>query len=232
VTLRVAVIEDNPSYRQSLETLFAHAPGFALAASYGSADAALDEVEKGQRRGSDLDWNIVVMDLDLPGTGGIEATRRFKADFPDLPIVVLTVFEEPTTILEAIIAGADGYLLKKSNARELTSQLLMIASGGSPLTAGVARTVLSLLRAKTGKGLASKSLPGRGDSSRPTRLDLTDREQAVLQCLVRGLSYKQCAEHLNISIDTVRTHIRAVYKKLQVHSVAEAVARAIRERLV
>ena len=225
--LRVAVIEDNPSYRHSLETLFAHAPGFALAASYGSADAALDEVDKAQRWGSDLGWNIVVMDLDLPGTGGIEATRKLKAEFPELPVVVLTVFEEPSTILEAISAGADGYLLKKSNARELTSQLLMIASGGSPLTAGVARTVLSLLRARS-----SKRLPKDAESGAPVRLDLTDREQEVLQCLVRGLSYKQCADHLNISLDTVRTHIRAVYKKLQVHNVAEAVARAIREKLV
>jgi two-component system nitrate/nitrite response regulator NarL len=226
VDLKVAVIEDNPHYRQSLETLFKHAPGFALAGSYGSADAALDEMERLQRRGREPDWGIVVMDLGLPGTGGVEATRRLKRELPHLPVVVFTVFEEPETILAAICAGADGYLLKRSNAQELTSQLRLIAQGGAALTAGVARAVLSMLRATSAGAMPAVS------PRAPAALDLTEREQDVLRCLVQGLSYKQTAEHLRISLDTVRTHIRAVYKKLQVHSVAEAVARAVREKLV
>lgn len=226
VDLNVAVIEDDPRYRQSLEALFGHAPGFKLAGSYGSAEAALEELDKNLRWGRDPGWNIVIMDLNLPGMSGIEATRQLKKSVPHIPVVVLTVFEEPTTILEAITGGADGYLLKKTNVSELLSQLRMIASGGAPLTSGVARTVLALLRATT-------NVSGGGTSSAsPGRLDLTEREQEVLQALVRGLSYKQVADHLRISLDTVRSHIRAVYKKLQVHSVAEAVARAIRERLV
>lgn len=226
MNLRVAVVEDNSSYRHSLETLFGHAPGFVLTGSYGSADAALDAADKALRMNGEPPWNVVLMDLDLPGTGGLEATRRLKRQAPQLAIVILTVFEEPATILEAISAGADGYLLKKTTATELLSQLRAISSGGSPLTAGVARTLLQLLRA-TGQGT-------RGDdkSSAPGKLELTEREHEVLQCLVRGQSYQQCANELKISLDTVRTHIRAVYKKLQVHSVAEAVARAIREKLV
>ena len=224
--LNVAIIEDNPQYRHSLEALFTHASGFSLAKTYGSAEAALDEVEKISRWGNDLDWHVVLMDLELPGINGIEATRRLKKNFPQLAIVVLTVFEEPTTILEAISAGADGYLLKRTTAPELLSQLRTIVSGGAPLTAIVARKVLDLLRVN------DKGTPRKASSSGPAKLDLTEREQEVLQCLVRGLSYKQCADHLGISVDTVRTHIRAVYKKLQVHSVAEAVARAIREKLV
>jgi DNA-binding NarL/FixJ family response regulator len=226
VDLKVAVIEDNPVYRHSLETLFSHAPGFALAGSYGSADAALDEAEKTIRWGGEPQWNLVLMDIELPGTGGIEATRRLKKQSPNLAIVILTVFEEPTTILEAISAGADGYLLKKSSANELLTQLRAIASGGSPLTAGVARTLLAVLRA------TGETSTYTDKQASPGRLQLTEREQEVLQCLVRGQSYKQCGEHLGISLDTVRTHIRAVYKKLQVHSVGEAVARAIREKLV
>jgi DNA-binding NarL/FixJ family response regulator len=226
VNLRVAVIEDNPTYRHSLETLLAHAPGFALAGSYGSADAALEEFDKSSRWGNDENWNVVLMDLELPGTGGIEATRRLKHQSPNLAIVILTVFEEPTTILEAISAGADGYLLKKSNANELLTQLRAIAAGGSPLTAAVARTVLGFVRT-TGQNSSNAN-----KSASPGRLELTEREHEVLQCLVRGQSYKQCADALNISLDTVRTHIRSIYKKLQVHSVAEAVARAIREKLV
>lgn len=223
--LRVAIVEDNPVYRHSLEALFSHADGFGLAATFGSADAALDQIERDHNSNEVSDWDLVLMDLDLPGTNGIEATRRLKRRWPNLAIVILTVFEEPTTILEAISAGADGYLLKKSSATEMLTQLRSIANGGSPLTAGVARTLLALLRT-TGMKQAGR------DTVSPGRLELTEREQEVLQCLVRGQSYKQCAEHLGISLDTVRTHIRAVYKKLQVHSVAEAVARAIREKLV
>ena len=223
--LNVAIVEDNTRYRHSLETLFSHKDGFTLAKSFGSAEAALDEIEKNERWGRELDWNVVLMDLELPGISGIEATRRLKKNFPELSVVVLTVFEEPTTILEAISAGADGYLLKRTTAPELLSQLKAIVSGGAPLTAVVARKVLELLRVN------DKSVI-RSANNGPAKLDLTEREQEVLQCLVRGLSYKQCAEQLGISLDTVRTHIRAVYKKLQVHSVSEAVARAIREKLV
>ena len=223
--LRIVVIEDDPRYRQSLEALFGHAQGFKLAGSFGSAEAALDELEKNLRWGRDPGWNMVLMDLNLPGISGIAATRRLKRSVPDMPVVVLTVFEEPTTILEAITGGADGYLLKKTRVSELLSQLRMIAAGGAPLTSGVARTVLALLR-------SNAKATGDTDTGSPAKLDLTPREQEVLQSLVRGLSYKQVSDQLGISLDTVRTHIRAVYKKLQVHSVAEAVARAIREKLV
>lgn len=224
--LNIAIVEDNLPYRRSLETLFSHTEGFCCASSYGSAQTALDEVETRLRYGQEISWKMVLMDIDLPRMSGIEATRKLKARLPDVAVVMLTVFEEPTTILEAITAGADGYLLKKTSAPELLSQLRIIASGGSPLTPDVARTVLSLLRSKSILlGLAASS-------GAPTKLNLTEREQQVLQCLVKGLAYKQAADYLGISTDTVRTHIRAVYRKLQVHSVAEAVARAIREKLV
>ena len=223
--LKVTIIEDNSRYRESMEMLFNHAPDFAVVASYGSALTAVTEVEKQLRWGQEVDWNIALMDLELPGLNGIDATRRLKSMLPNLSIVMLTVFEEPSVILEAITAGADGYLLKKTSAAEILSQLRMISLGGSPLTSGVARTVLSLLR-------ENKKFPATSLSGAPTRLDLTDREQEVLQELVRGLSYKQIADHLGISIETVRTYIRAIYRKLQVHSVAEAVARGIREKLV
>jgi DNA-binding NarL/FixJ family response regulator len=226
--LNILIIEDDPRYRHSLETLFNITPGFGLGASFGSAHAMLQELERLQRAGREPSWQLALVDIELPGMNGIEATRRLKKHLPDVTVVMLTVFEEPSIILEAITAGADGYLLKKTPAAELLAQLNAIASGGSPLTPDVARTVFSLLRENTPKGISGKFF----NASSPTKLDLTEREHAVLQGLVKGLSYKQVGMKLNLSIDTVRTHIRGVYRKLQVHSVAEAVARAIREKLV
>lgn len=223
VKMRVAIIEDNPRYRDSLEMLFTQAEGFDLAASFESGQAAVEEADTLLQSAVAPDWDLALMDINLPGLNGIETTRRLKERLPDLAVVVLTVFEEPKTILEAISAGADGYLLKKASAIEILSQLRMIRSGGAPLTAGVARTVLQILRATS-----HESDPPAAAAS----LNLTEREQEVLQGLVRGFAYKQVANHLCISIDTVRSHVRAVYKKLQVHSVAEAVARAIRDKLV
>jgi DNA-binding NarL/FixJ family response regulator len=217
VTIRVAAVEDNGRYRDSLTTLLSHAPGFTLVASYGSAPPALAALASGSR------WDLVLMDLELPGVNGIEATRRIKAESPGTAVVVLTVFEEPGTVLEAICAGADGYLLKRTPPAQLLAELQAIVNGSSPLSGAVARTVLDLVRRLGGTALAPTS---------PSRLELSDREQEVLRCLVDGMGYKQTAEHLDLSLDTVRTYIRRVYRKLQVHSVAEAVSRAVRERLV
>lgn len=221
--MRVAVIEDDSRYRHSLELLFGGAGGFALAASYAAADGALADLRRTLASGRQPGWDLVLLDLDLPGLTGIDAARIIKDLCPGLPIVVLTVFEEPATILRAICAGADGYLLKKISAPELLSQLRAIAAGGAPLTPAVARTVLGLVRDPV-------PAPSRGRT--PARLDLSPREQDVLRALVRGASYKQAADALGISLDTVRTHVRGIYGKLQVHSVAEAVARAIRDGLV
>lgn len=223
MTVRVLIIEDDPRYREGLETLFRHTPGLELAASYADARQALRVLERSARLGDPAPADVMVTDLEMPHVDGIEGTRRLKALWPDLPVVVVTVFEEPATILNAICAGADGYLLKSTSARELIAQLKAVTAGGAPMTAGVARTVLALLRSQPGP---------ETPVAPPSRLDLTDREQEVLRCLVNGNSYKQTAAELGVSIDTVRTHIRRLYKKLQVHSVAEAVSRAVREGLV
>jgi DNA-binding NarL/FixJ family response regulator len=221
--IHVAVVEDDPRYRQSLTTLLSHVSGFALSGAFSAPQPALAEVDAAQRRGREVPWSLVLMDVELPGMSGIEATRRLKALAPEVAVVVLTVFEEPATILQAICAGADGYLLKRTPGDELLLQLRSVVAGGSPLTAGVARTVLGLLRSNAPTPLPSQS---------PTRLQLTDREHEMLKGLVQGMAYKQIADAVGISLDTVRTHIRGVYRKLQVHSVAEAVGRAIREGLV
>jgi DNA-binding NarL/FixJ family response regulator len=224
-TVKLALVEDNPRYRSTLGDFFRLAPGFDLVAVYGSAEAFLADVKPLVEAGEPLPWKMAMMDIELPGMNGIEATRWLKETVPESHVVMLTMFEEPATILEAISAGADGYLLKRSNSRELLDQLRSVSTGGAPLTSGVARTILDLLRsAGSGRSDLTESAPGG--------LDLTKREHEVLLCLVNGSSYQEAADELGITIHTVRFHIKGIYGKLQVHSVAEAVRRAVRERLV
>jgi DNA-binding NarL/FixJ family response regulator len=224
-TVKLALIEDNPRYRSTLSDFFRLAPGFDLVAVYGSAEALLADVQPLVQAGKPLPWKMAMMDIELPGVDGIEATRRLKKMVPDNHVVMMTMFEEPATILEAISAGADGYLLKRSNSREVLDQLRSIATGGAPLTSGVARTILELLRnSDLGKTVPNKDRPGG--------LNLTEREHEVLRCLVNGCSYKEAADQLGITIHTIRFHVKGIYAKLQVHSVAEVVGRAVRERLV
>lgn len=220
----VAVVEDDPRFLSTLQVFFEHLDGFELVDRFVSAESALQGAASAG--GETAPWDLVLMDLELPRMDGIQAVRKLKADWPGMPVVMLTAFEDPSAILEAICAGADGYLVKKISAPELRQQLRSIVDGGAPLTAGVARTVLRLLRDTPGEGFVGTS------ANRPTRLDLTAREQDTLRCLVRGRSYKQAADDLGVTLHTVRGYIRNVYRKLQVHSVAEAVGRAIRDRLV
>lgn len=223
--LRVAVVEDDARYRATLERFFTSLAGFELAASFGSPYAALQAAEQIVRGGQAPPWDVVLMDLELPGMSGLEATRKLKRLLPQLPVIVLTVFEDPAIVLEAISAGADGYLAKKISAPELRTQLRSILDEGAPLTPSVARTLLTFVR-------QSHRPATRSGRAAPARLELTEREQDVLKGLVRGMAYQQVADYLGISIETVRTHVRSIYSKLQVHNVAEAVSHAIRNRLV
>lgn len=220
--IRVVTIEDEPDYRSSLGLLFGQTDDFELVASFASPAEALSQLRSDEADAAG--WDLVLMDVGLPGMDGIECTRRIKRQRPQTAVVVLTVFEERATIVEAICAGADGYLLKRTSAAELLKQLRAIADGGAPISAGVARTVLELVRR-----LGPDS---RADPAATARFELTERELDVLRCLVQGMSYKRTARQLDISLDTVRSHIRSVYSKLQVHSVAEAVSRALREGIV
>jgi DNA-binding NarL/FixJ family response regulator len=221
--LRIAVVEDDPRFRASVEALLSHADGFRLAGSFGTAQAILAEAER-TASAPEPSWDLVLMDLQLPGIDGIEAVRRLKRLQPGIPVVVLTVFEEPATILDAICSGADGYLLKRTSAPEILEQLRSVTLGGAPLTSRVARTVLELLRSDP-RLVGGRRPPSVG------ALDLTERERDVLRGLVEGFSYKQVAAELRISAETVRSHVKGIYRKLQVHNVAEAVSRAVRERL-
>ena len=210
----IVIVEDDASYRETLTLLFSSVPGYAVAGAFPSPVEAVAAARAGGG-----DWAVAFMDIDMPEVNGIEGTRLLKEALPELKVVILTVFEQPGLILQAICAGADGYLLKKSSGLDLLAQVELIRNGGSPLTGGVARTLLDLLR-------------DRVPQSRRPPVKLSLREEEVLGLLVEGRSYKQIAPELGISLDTVRHHIRGLYRKLQVQNAAAAVTRALREGLV
>lgn len=227
VPTRVAIVEDHAEFRETLREFLAHLPDFEPVATFGAAESAIDEARRRTESRSDLGWDLLLMDVELPRMNGIEATRRLRVVSPELPIVVLTVFESPRVILDAIAAGASGYLLKKTGARELTACLRSVIEGGAPLSPAVAATLLEFVRRT-----AAREGGRAQDGPDPRRLDLTPRESDVLRCLADGRTYAGAAARLGISESTVRVHVRGIYRKLQVHSVAAAVRIAIESGMV
>lgn len=214
MTVRIAIVDDDEPYRVAIADLLSVESSIAVVGSYASA-AELPAARPGDARPP---WDLVLMDIEMPGMDGIAATAMLRARYPDLNVVMLTSFEEPERILRAILAGANGYLVKRADAREVLEEIRAVVAGGSPLTPSVARSILATIRS---------------EAVRPSDRDaLSDREAEVLRALVTGKGYKEIAYELHISVDTVRTHIRRIYRKLQVHSAPEAVARAIRDRIV
>lgn len=206
--VRVCSVEDDDRYRESLEVLFALSPRYALTHAFAHPEEAIAAAAAG------TSWDVVLMDMDLPGMDGIEATRRLRRHLDAaVPIIVLTAFDDPRRILRAIRGGAGGYLLKRATGDQLLDYLDEALDGGAPLTPAVARSVLDLVRGRAPKEPAPHLAP---------------REREVLEALVRGRSYKQIAADLGLSIDTVRDYVRSLYRKLHVHSATEAVSKALR----
>ena len=165
--------------------------------------------------------DIVLMDIEMPGMNGIEATRIIKENFPSIQVLIQTVFFEDEHIFNAICAGASGYILKTTTPEGYLDAIANVHAGGSPMTPGIARKVLELFRSNAAPAV---------EPAKDYRL--TGQEKKILQLLVDGRSYKMIAAELFISLDTVKTHVSNVYSKLQVHSGTEAVAKAIRDRIV
>jgi len=224
IPVRIATVEDDPRYRNSLTLLLRGLSGFAHTDSHDCARPLLHAARSAHALGNAAPWDVVLTDMGLPDTDGIELTRELKALFPNLRVILLTVFDEPAHVLAAICAGADGYLLKSSTSQELIDQLDLVVRHGAPISTAIAGTVLRLVREGNNERLGARTLP--------RDLGLTQRQLSVLSSLVEGLSYREIGERLGISIDTVRSHIRQIYSALQVHNVAEAVSYALKHRLV
>jgi len=221
--LRLATVEDDPRYRNGLAMLLRSLPGFVHAASFAAAEPLLEAVRKARELGLPMPWDVVLTDMGLPDADGVALTGEVKRLFPQMRVVVLTVFDEPARVLAAICAGADGYLLKSSSSEELVDQLDAVVRQNAPLSSALASTVLRLVRESQADRFGSPNLP--------RDLGLTQRQLSVLRGLVEGLSYREIGERMDISLDTVRSHIRQIYAALQVHSVAEAVGYALRHGL-
>lgn len=201
--IRICLYEDNLSLLDALSLLIQTTDGFELAGAFADCQQLIPQM-------TTIHPDIVLMDIDLPEISGIEATRLLHRQFPDIDVLILTIFDDNDNVFEAIKAGATGFLLKKTPPSRILDAIREVYEGGAPMSPDIARRVMqSLHRSATSSELDQ----------------LTSRELDVLKLLATGSSYKLVAIEAGISIDTVRTHIRRIYEKLHVHSVTEAVAK-------
>lgn len=210
--LKVLIYEDNNDLRETLQQMLELAEGIEFLAGFPNCNEVKYQMEV-------YHPDVILMDIDMPGINGIDGTAIVKQFFPDVQVLMLTVFEEEDKIFDAICAGANGYLLKHTPPEKIINAIFDVMNGDVPLTPFIARKILQVF-------------PKSKQPDPKDEYNLTNREQQILSCLVKGLSYKLIAVQLDISIDTVRSHIKKVYEKLHVNSATEAVSKAMRDRIV
>lgn len=210
-TIKVALYEDNAALRCSLSKLFEASFEFDFIGAYAEATLL---IENCQYRKPD----VILMDIEMPGISGIEAVRKLQLSYPEIKVLMLTVFEDNESIFQSICHGAIGYILKKEDPLEIIKAVIEAHDGGAPMTPLIATKVIEMFRRQAPQPLATN--------------DLSEREREILALLARGFSYKMIANERAISIDTVRFHIKKIYEKLQVHSMTEAVSKAIKNKWV
>lgn len=205
--IKVAIVDDDEGIRASLATLIRRAPALRLVGDYADAEAALKDIP---HRPPD----VVLMDINLPGINGVECVRQLKGSLPAIQFLMLTVYEDSDSLFNSLKAGASGYLLKRTASARLLDAIRDVHGGGAPMTPQLARRVVQYF-----------SKPGDGEASVAR---LTPGEKEFLDQLAKGYAYKEIADRMTISIDTVRSYVRTVYEKLHVHSRTEAVVKYLR----
>ncbi len=207
----VIIFEDTDSLRNSLALLVDRTDRYTVLGAYSNCAKAKEAVDEHRPQ-------IVLMDIDMPEVNGIEGLQIIKASDPEIHVIMITVFDHNEHVFKAMQNGADGYLLKKSSPAKIIQAMDEVLEGGAPMTPAIAKKVLSFF--------SSTKKQAKNQHS------LTPKELEVLKLLVEGYSYKMVANGLEITIETVRSHIKKIYRKLQVNSMSEAVVKAIRENLV
>jgi len=202
--VRVVIVEDDDWLRGNLEQEIGQTPGFKVLQTFRTAESALVGIPA-------LRPDVVLMDINLPGMNGIECLRQLKTACPDLQVLMLTVYEESEQIFNSLLAGASGYLLKRTATTQIIESIRQMRAGGAPMTANIARKVVQYFNRM---------------GNRTSECDrLSPREREVLELLARGDAYKQIADKLGVSLETVRMNVKNLYTKLHVHSRGEAVAK-------
>ena len=209
--IKIILYEDNPQLREGLTMLLNGSEGFEVIGAFKNCNNVVDEVEA-------LAPDVVLMDIDMPGTNGIEGLKLIRHQNTDVKILMLTVFDDNKNVFEAIKNGANGYLLKKTPPAKLLEHIQEAHTGGAPMSSSIATQVLKMF---------SQAHNNVGED-----YHLSEREKQVLQLLVNGYSYKMIAAEMFIAIDTVRSHIKKIYEKLHVNSKSEAVAKAFKDKIV
>lgn len=211
MTKTLWVVEDHAAFRRTLMKVLNAEPDLRCSRDFGSCEAML-----GALKGCDAP-DLILMDVGLPGMSGLEGIRLIKAAWPEVLIVILTVFEDDDKVFQAICAGAAGYLLKTASVQEITQAVRDALTGGSPMNPRIARRVLEMF---------SKFAPKQTDYG------LSEREKQILQLMTTGLIKKEIADQLTLSVHTVDTYLRRIYEKLEVNTRTGAVAKALKEGLV
>jgi DNA-binding NarL/FixJ family response regulator len=210
--VKAIMFEDSRTFRNTLSDYFEDSDKVFLAAAFAHADDAVSQVRKHQP-------DVVLMDIQMPGTTGLDALRQIKAASPNTKVMILTSFDDADKIFTAICGGASGYLLKGEDVENIEKAIGDIDNGGGNMSPSIARKAMDMFKENMVKG-------------EPEYANLTARQKEVLTCLVNGLSYKMIAAKLNISYETVSDHIKLIYKKLHVNSATEAVREATNRKLV
>ena len=211
--LRVIIFDDNVNVRESISLLLSTTENMQLVAAFDSYKNMPGKIDSSKP-------DVILMDIDMPDIGGIEAVRLLRTRHPDLPVLMLTGFEDDEKVFASLCAGANGYVLKNANMESLIQYIEEVYSGGAPMTPVIARKVLTQF---------TRLQPEKVNNE---DYHLSSREIDVLHLLVKGRSYKMIADELNISYETVHSHIRKIYKKLQVNSVGEAVSKTITYKII
>ncbi|MBL7729088.1 MAG: response regulator transcription factor [Dinghuibacter sp.] len=208
--MKIAIFEDNKKFRESLEFVIVTSDHMELCGSFEDTNRLKQRIEA-------LQPDVVLMDINLPGKNGIEAVKEIKEHFPHVQVCMQTVFEEDDKIFASLCAGASGYILKNTPPEKLIQAIHEVAGGGAFFTPSVAKRILNNFQQQPAKA---------------EFIQLSDREKEILRALVDGLSYKMIADKLGLSFHTIHTHIKNIYEKLHVNSKGEAVAKALKNKLV